>query len=55
MQQPIAQKFKLVDKNIFGPGYNVPGSVTSDQLGNVLMANRNVTPQVLDDLRSFGR
>jgi len=52
-QRPIAQKFKLVDKNIFGPGYNVPGSVTSDQLGNVLMANRNVTPQVLDDLKSL--
>ena len=50
---PTAKKFKMIDKNIFGSGFNVQGSITSDQLGNVLLANRNVTPQVLNDLRSL--
>ena len=52
-QSPISKKFQMVDKNIFGPGYNVPGSITSDQLGNVLMSNRNLTPQLLDDLKGL--
>jgi hypothetical protein len=50
---PISKEFKKVDKNIFGPGYQVQGSITSDQLGKVLLANRNVTPQLLDDLRTL--
>ena len=52
-QSPISKKFQMIDKNIFGPGYNVPGSITADQLGNVLMSNRNLTPQLLDDLRGL--
>ena len=52
-KSPISKKFQMIDKNIFGPGYNVPGSITSDQLGNVLMANRNLSPQLLDDLRGL--
>ena len=50
---PISKKFQMVDKNIFGQGFNVPGSITADQLGNVLLANKNVTPQVLNDLRTL--
>ena len=50
---PAAREFKKVDKNIFGPGFKVQGSLTADQLGKVLIANRNVTPQLLDDLRSL--
>tara|TARA_R100001594_G_scaffold63985_1_gene98334 strand:- start:55 stop:2091 length:2037 start_codon:yes stop_codon:yes gene_type:complete len=52
-KSPISKKFQMIDKNIFGPGYNVPGSITADQLGNVLMSNRNLTPQLLDDLRGL--
>ena len=50
---PIAKEFKKIDKNIFGPGFNVQGSISSDQLGKVLLSNRNVTPQLLDDLRTL--
>ena len=50
---PIAAKFKMIDKNIFGPGFQVQGSITSDQLGKVLLASRNVTPQLLNDLRTL--
>ena len=50
---PTAKKFKMIDKNIFGPGFQVQGSITADQLGNVMLANRNVTPQLLDDLRTL--
>ena len=49
----VARDFKKVDKNIFGPGFEVQGSITADQLGKVLIANRNVTPQLLDDLRTL--
>jgi len=52
-QTPTAKKFKMIDKNIFGAGFQQPGSITADQLGNVLLANRNVSPQLLDDLRNL--
>ncbi len=52
-QTPTAKKFMMVDKNIFGAGFQQPGSITADQLGNVLLANRNVSPQLLDDLRNL--
>jgi len=52
-QTPTAKKFKMIDKNIFGAGFQQPGSITADQLGNVLLANRNISPQLLDDLRNL--
>lgn len=52
-QTPVAKKFQMVDKNIFGPGFQQPGSITADQLGNVLLANRNISPQLLDDMRNL--
>ncbi len=50
---PAAKDFKKVDRNIFSPGFQVQGSLTADQLGKVLIANRNVTPQLLSDLKSL--
>ena len=50
--QPIASEFKKVDKNIFGLGFQKPGSITADQLGEALL-KRNASPQLLDDLRTL--
>ena len=50
---PVSKEFRKVDKNIFGPGYEVQGSITADNLGKVLISNRNVTPQLLNDLRTL--
>lgn len=50
---PMAKKFKSVDKNIFGAGFEKPGSITADQLGNALISSRNITPQMLQDLQSL--
>ena len=50
---PIAKKFKMVDKNIFGAGFERQGSITADQLGNTLLKSSNLTPQLLDDLKGL--
>ena len=52
-EQPVADKFRLVDKNIFGAGFQRPGSITADQLGNVILSNRNLSPQYLRDLKNL--
>ena len=52
-QSPVAKKFKMVDKNIFGAGFQVPGSITADNLGSVLIANKNLSPMYLNDLRNL--
>jgi hypothetical protein len=52
-EQPVAGKFRLVDKNIFGSGFERPGSITADQLGNVILSNKNVSPQYLKDLKNL--
>ena len=51
-QEPTAGIFKKVDKNIFGTGFKVPGSLNADELGEALL-KRNASPQFLDDLRTL--
>ena len=50
---PAGKDFKRVDKNIFSPGFQVQGSLTADQLGKVIVSNRNITPQILKDLKTL--
>ena len=53
-QSPTAKKFERVDKNIFSAGFDKPGSINADQIGEMLLKNRaNLTPQVLTDLESL--
>jgi len=44
--------FKRTDKNIFGTGFEVPGSINVDELGQALL-NRNASPQLLKDLSTL--
>jgi len=52
-EKPIASMFKKVDKNIFKPGFEVPGSITSDDLATALLKKNSVSPQLVDDLRTL--
>ena len=52
-EKPIASMFKKVDKNIFKPGFEVPGSITSDDLATALLKKNSVSPQLIDDLRTL--
>ena len=53
-QTPTAKQFEKVDKNIFGAGFDKPGSINADQIGQMLLRNtNNLTPQVLTDLKSL--
>ncbi len=45
-----AKYFERVDKAIFGSGFEKPGGLYADQLADALIKNRNLTPQLLDDL-----
>ena len=49
---PTAGVFKKVDKNIFGAGYQKPGSLNADELGDALL-RRNASPKFLKDLKSL--
>ena len=49
-EKPISSVFKQVDKNIFRAGFEKPGSITADQLGEALL-KRNASPQLLKDLK----
>ena len=48
--KPVTSTFKQTDRNIFGPGFERPGSITADQLAETLL-KRNASPQLLNDLR----
>jgi len=50
--QPVASTFKRVDRNIFGTGFERPGSITADQLGEALL-RRGASPQLFKDLRTL--
>ena len=50
--KPIASNFKQVDKNIFGSGFERPGSITADQLAENLL-KKNASPQLIKDLRTL--
>ena len=52
-EKPIASVFKKVDKNIFKPGFEVPGSITADDLATALLKKNSVSPQLIDDLRTL--
>ena len=47
-----AKEFKKIDKNIFKAGFERPGSITADQLGEKLL-QRKLSPQLLNDLRTL--
>jgi hypothetical protein len=47
-----AKEFKRTDKNIFGPGFEIPGSINVDQLGTILMA-KGASPQLFKDLSTL--
>jgi len=49
---PTAGVFKKVDKNIFGAGYQKPGSLNADELGNALLS-KNASPKFMKDLKSL--
>ena len=49
---PTAGVFKKVDKNIFGAGFQKPGSLNADELGNALLS-KNASPKFMKDLRSL--
>ena len=49
---PVAKEFKKVDKNIFGTGFQVQGSITADQLG-IKLLEKNASPQLLRDLSTL--
>ena len=51
-EEPTANIFKKVDKNIFGTGFKVPGSLNADELGEALL-KRNAGPTFLKDLRTL--
>ena len=49
---PVAREFKKVDKNIFGPGFEVQGSINVDLLGDALL-KRGASKALFADLRSL--
>ena len=51
-EEPTANIFKRVDKNIFGTGFKVPGSLNADELGEALL-KRKAGPTFLKDLRTL--
>ena len=51
-EKPTANIFKKVDKNIFGAGFKVPGSLNADELGEALL-KRHAGPTFLKDLRTL--
>ena len=48
-----AKYFERVDKAIFGSGFEKPGGIYADQLGDAILKNKSLTPQLLDDLNSL--
>ena len=50
--EPTANIFKKVDKNIFGTGFKVPGSLNADELAEALL-KRKAGPTFLKDLRTL--
>ena len=51
-EEPTANIFKKVDKNIFGTGFKVPGSLNADELAEALL-KRKASPTFLKDLRTL--
>ena len=51
-EKPISSVFKQVDKNIFRAGFEKPGSITADQLGEALL-KRKASPEVFNNLKSL--
>ena len=49
---PVSKEFKKVDKNIFGPGFEVQGSINVDLLGEALV-KRGASKALFADLRSL--
>ena len=49
---PVAREFKKVDKNIFGPGFEIQGSINVDLLGEALL-KRGASKALFADLRSL--
>ena len=49
---PTAGLFKRVDKNIFGAGFQKPGSLNADELGEALL-KRSASPKYFKDLKSL--
>ena len=49
---PVSREFKKVDKNIFGPGFEVQGSINVDLLGDALL-KRGASKALFADLRSL--
>ena len=49
---PISGTFKRVDKNIFGAGFETPGSLNADELAEALL-KRNASPKFFKDLKSI--
>lgn len=50
-QTPTAQRFGRIDRNVFGPGREVPGTVNADQAADVITNLRS--PQAIRDMRSL--
>ena len=48
---PIAKKFKQIDKNIFGAGAEIPGTINSDELAKKVL--KIGSPQSLQQLRGL--
>tara|TARA_A100001515_G_scaffold93740_1_gene75043 strand:+ start:1199 stop:3568 length:2370 start_codon:yes stop_codon:yes gene_type:complete len=49
---PVGSTFKRVDKNIFGAGFESPGSLNADEIGEALL-RRNASPKFFSDLKSI--
>ena len=49
---PTADSFKRVDKNIFGAGFETPGSLNADELAEALL-RRKAGPKFFKDLKSI--
>jgi hypothetical protein len=51
-KSPSAQKFKLIDANMFSPGPELPGWNYSDELFNIVMKNK-LTPMAVKDVKEL--
>tara|TARA_R100001440_G_scaffold16496_1_gene28022 strand:- start:315 stop:3227 length:2913 start_codon:yes stop_codon:yes gene_type:complete len=51
-KSPAAQKFKLIDANMFSPGPELPGWNYSDELFNIVMKNK-LTPMAVKDVKEL--
>jgi hypothetical protein len=52
-ERGAAKYFERVDKAVFGSGFEKPGGLYADQLGEALLKNQNLTPLLLDDLSAL--